>query len=80
METPSEDLMDTLRNCLIERLSLKKEREILTAKESEIICPSVYLDCRAKLDLVESRLHTLAFKIATSRAQLSVQLEKNCTA
>ena len=23
-------------------------------------------DCRAKLDLVESRLHTLAFKIASS--------------
>jgi hypothetical protein len=74
METPAEDPMDTLRNCLMERLSLRKEREVLAARELEIISPSVYLDCWAKLDSVDSRLHTLAFKIAILRGQLSANV------
>jgi len=42
--------MDVLRSCLMERLSLTKERTILIVKESDIISPRAYLDCQIRLD------------------------------
>ena len=66
--------MDDLRNCLMERLSLRKEREILVAQEREIFSPRLYLDCKTKLDTVNGKLHKLEWKIPQLSAQISEKL------
>lgn len=62
--------MDVLRSCLMERLSLNKEKMLLLDKESDIISPKVYLECTARLDEVRSRLHKLSYEIPRLTAHL----------
>jgi hypothetical protein len=65
-----EEQMDVLRSCLMERLSLTKERTILIVKESDIISPRAYLDCQIRLDEAQSRLHKLSYEIPRLTAHL----------
>ena len=58
-----EEQMDELRSCLMERLGLSKERDILSSKEREIICPRMYAVCFARLEIISSRLHYLESEI-----------------
>ena len=58
-----EEQMDELRSCLMERLGLSKERDILASKEREIICPRMYAVCFARLEIISSRLHYLECQI-----------------
>ena len=69
-----EEMMDQLRSCLMERLSLTKEKTILLIKEPDIINPRAYLDCQIRLDAVRTRLHELSHEIPRLTAQLRADL------
>ena len=69
-----EEMMDQLRSCLMERLSLNKEITILFFKESDIISPRAYLDCQIRLDAVRTRLRELEREIPQLTAQLRADL------
>ena len=69
-----EELNDKLRSCLMERLSLNKERLGLIMKEPEIINPRMYVECISRMEAVKSRLESLSSEIP----RLTIELRVSC--
>ena len=67
-----EELNDKLRSCLMERLSLNKERLGLIMKEPEIINPRMYVECISRMEAVKSRLESLSSEIPRLTIELRV--------
>jgi hypothetical protein len=77
-----EEQMDTLRSCLLLRLSLRQEQDILSLKQHEIINPRMYVDCMARLDEIQCKLYRLSWEIQKLTSELRAKLsshEKNAT-
>jgi hypothetical protein len=58
----------------MERISLRKEKDILSVRQAEIINPREYVHCTARLEVIESRLHKLAWEIPRLDAELRSKL------
>jgi hypothetical protein len=70
---------DALRSCLIERLSLSNERDVLLAKKKEMINPKVYIECVERLEAIANMLHSIECEIqhltALLRGKLVYQMQ-----
>jgi len=67
-----EELNDKLRSCLMERLSLTKERVGLIIQETDIINPRMYVECISRMEAVKSRLESLSSEIPRLTLELRV--------
>ena len=65
---------DALRSCLIERLSLSKERDVLLAQKKEMINPKVYIECVDRLEAITKMLHSIECEIQRLTALLRGKL------
>jgi len=65
---------DALRSCLIERLSLSKERDVLLTQKTEMINPKVYIDCVERLEAITRKLQSIECEIQRLTALLRGKL------
>ena len=63
-----------MRCCLIERLSLKKERDNLDLAQYEMINPRMYIDNLTRLAVIKVRLNELECELARLGESLRFKL------
>ena len=62
--------MDALQTCLLERFALNREKRYLVAKESDTFDPKGYVACVVRLEIVNSKLHSLSLEISRLATEL----------